>query len=168
MTSSLVSLPACLIPTQSSLHKEAGINFLKCKSNHFPFLTCFHTCQTEHWPFPVGGLGGLVLRPTSPSAASAGSVQPPASGGGLSMSGLSQSLSRGVGKEGLKILPASPLAAGLSLLLFSCQVVLGLQSPPQMTATHGLDPLHQPLPKFYLLPFLPCLSAEPPGNFPDS
>lgn len=42
MTSSLVSLPACLIPTQSSLHKEAGINFLKCKSNHFPFLTCFH------------------------------------------------------------------------------------------------------------------------------
>ena len=104
----------------------------------------------------------------SPSAASAGSVQTLASGGGLGMSGLSQSLSRGVGKEDLKILPAPPLAAGLNLLPFSCQVVLGLQSPPQMTATHGLDPLHQPLPKFYLLPFLPCLSAEPPGNFPDS
>lgn len=42
VTSSLVFLPACLIPTQSSLHKEAGINFLKCKSNHFPFVTCFH------------------------------------------------------------------------------------------------------------------------------
>lgn len=84
------------------------------------------------------------------------------------MSGLSQPLSREVGKEDLKILPAPPLAAGLNLLLFSCQVVLGLQSPPQMTATHGVDPLDQPLPKFCLLPFLPRLSAEPPGNFPDS
>ena len=69
----------------------------------------------------MGGLGGLVFRPTSPNAASAGSMQTPASGGGLGMSGLSQCLSRGVGKEDLKILPAPPLAAGLNLLPFSYQ-----------------------------------------------
>ena len=113
----------------------------------------------------MGGLGGLVLRPTSPSAASTGSVQTPASGGGPSMSGLSQPLSRGVGKEDLKILPAPPLATGLNLLLFSCQVVLGLQSPPQMTATHGVDPLPGPS-----LSSVCCLSSpvslwSPHGTF---
>lgn len=42
VTSCLVSLPPFFIPTQSSLHKEAGINFLKCKSNYFSFFTSFH------------------------------------------------------------------------------------------------------------------------------
>lgn len=118
----------------------------------------------QPWLSAVGLLKWPGVRTPKPGAASAGSVQMPASWGGLSLSwALTVSLSRGMGEEDLKSHLAPPLAGCLTSIIFLPSGPL-LANPSQVAAIFGLDPRHQPPSKFYLLPFLPCLPPKSPGN----